>query len=106
MECILFYLIHFVNMKDYCVHVNFFGRVQGVGFRFLCLRKANSLGVKGWVRNSWETNSVEAVFFGEKKIVLELIEIMKHGAYWIRTDNVVVEEIKSSEVFTNFQVRY
>lgn len=93
-------------MKDYCVHVNFLGRVQGVGFRYLVLKKANSFGVKGWVRNSWENDLVEAVFFGEEKKIKELIEELKHPAYWVRVDNVAIEEIKSSEKFTNFQVRY
>lgn len=93
-------------MNDYCVHVNFFGRVQGVGFRYLVLKKANSLGVMGWVRNSWEHDLVETVFFGEEKKVNELIEELKHPAYWVRVDNIAIEEMKSSEKFTNFQVRY
>jgi len=93
-------------MKDYCVSVNFFGRVQGVGFRFLVLKKANSFGIKGWVKNSSETDLVEAVLFGEEKKVKELIEELKNPAYWVRVDNIIVEEIKSSEKFTNFEIRY
>ena len=93
-------------MKNYCVHINFFGRVQGVGFRFLVLKKANSFGIKGWVKNSWEHDLVEAVFFGEEKKVKDLIEELKNPAYWVRVDNVAVEEIKSTEKFINFQIRY
>jgi acylphosphatase len=93
-------------MKDYCVHLTFFGRVQGVGFRFLVLKKANSFGIKGWVKNSSDFDLVEAVFFGEEKKIKELISELKHPAYWVRVDNVVVEEIKSSEKFVNFEIRY
>jgi acylphosphatase len=93
-------------MKDYCVHLTFFGRVQGVGFRFLVLKKANSFGVKGWVKNLQEDNLVEAVFCGEEKKVKGLIEELKSPAYWVRVDNIIVEEIKQSEKFTNFEIRY
>lgn len=93
-------------MQNYCVHVNFFGRVQGgVGFRFLCLRKANSFGIKEWVKNDLDHDLVEAIFCGEKSKVLLLIEEMKHGAYWIRVDNVVIEEMNPSQDYKNFEVR-
>ena len=93
-------------MSDYCVHITFSGRVQGVGFRYLVLKKANSFEIKGWVRNSWENNLVEAVFSGEEKKVNELIKELKNPAYWVRVDNVVIEEIKLNEKFINFEIRY
>jgi len=86
--------------------VRFFGRVQGVGFRFLVLRKANKSGVFGWVKNSWENDLVEAFFQGEEKKVRELIEELKKPAYWIRVDNVVVEEQSVDEKLNIFEVKY
>ena len=45
------------------VHVNIFGKVQGVFFRMETQRAAERFGVLGWVRNKRD-GSVEAVFEG------------------------------------------
>ena len=39
------------------------GRVQGVGFRYFTMEKANELGIVGWVRNTFR-NEVEIVAEG------------------------------------------
>lgn len=40
------------------------GRVQGVGFRYFVVRRANTMGLTGWVRNLADGQSVEAVVQG------------------------------------------
>lgn len=45
------------------LHLQVFGRVQGVGYRFNCYRQACSLGLTGWVRNL-PNDSVEIVAEG------------------------------------------
>ena len=40
------------------------GRVQGVGFRYFVVRRANAMGLTGWVRNLPDGQSVEAVAQG------------------------------------------
>ena len=35
-------------------HYVFFGRVQGVGFRYRAKYVANGLRITGWVRNDWD----------------------------------------------------
>jgi acylphosphatase len=86
--------------------VNFVGRVQGIGFRFLTMRKANSMGLTGWVKNAYQRDLVEAVFQGEEKKVNELIEYLKSNPFFVRVDNVSLYEIKNSEKFSDFQVKY
>ena len=39
-------------------HIIFYGRVQGVGFRYYAVQKANQLGLTGWVKNLYD-GSVE-----------------------------------------------
>jgi acylphosphatase len=86
--------------------VTFIGRVQGVGFRFLCVRKAAALGVTGWVRNSFEEKKVEACFQGEKRDIDYLVDYFKSNPYNIRVDSVVIEEVVDSEMYGDFQLKY
>jgi len=48
------------------------GRVEGVGFRASCARRALSVGVGGWVRKRAD-GAVEAVFEGEEEKVAQLV---------------------------------
>ncbi len=51
----------------------FRGLVQGVNFRAYCRERAESLGIRGYVRNLRDGN-VEAVLEGERGLVEECIE--------------------------------
>jgi acylphosphatase len=54
------------------------GTVQGVFFRDSTRRRADSAGVKGWVRNRPD-GAVEAVFEGEPAAVEDLVEWARRG---------------------------
>lgn len=54
------------------------GHVQGVGYRDWMVRKANQLGVAGWVRNRRD-GTVEAFVQGETAIVEELLRACRLG---------------------------
>jgi len=53
------------NEKKVRAHLLISGRVQGVAFRYYTIDMAQSLGIKGWVRNCWDGN-VEIVMEGGK----------------------------------------
>ena len=54
------------------------GRVQGVFFRDTTRRRAESLGISGWVTNR-DDGAVEAVFEGEPDPVESMVEFCRGG---------------------------
>lgn len=86
--------------------VCFFGRVQGVSLRMNILLQAQKLGVTGWVMNSTSVNVVEATFQGEEKQVNKLIDFVKSNPGGARVEQVVVNELKESERFESFELKY
>ena len=64
-------------------HIIFYGRVQGVGFRYRACYIASSLGITGWVRNHWD-DRVEMEVEGEEPLIDELIIFLQNRTYvWI-----------------------
>ena len=65
------------------------GRVQGVFFRDTVRRRAEQLGVAGWVTNR-DDGSVEAVFEGDEEDVAVLVDFSGRGP-----DRAEVTEIEA-----------
>ena len=61
-------------------HIVFYGRVQGVGFRYYSVNKARQLGLTGWVRNLYD-GSVEMEVQGEEPKIDELILFLEKRQY-------------------------
>jgi len=57
-------------------HIQFFGTVQGVGFRYTCLSFAEPLSLRGWVKNLSD-GSVQAVVEGPREKIEELLSRLK-----------------------------
>ncbi len=53
-------------------HIVFYGRVQGVGFRFYAVNKARQLGLTGWVENRYD-GAVEMEVQGPESGIDELV---------------------------------
>lgn len=79
------------------------GRVQGVGFRWSTMYRAEELGLRGWVRNRWD-GSVEAWLEGPADRVQEMIEWLREGPRFSRVAGVEVSEQRPSG-FGDFRVR-
>ena len=81
----------FENNDQYTARVSITGRVQGVGYRIWAKRNAETLGLGGWVRNRPD-RSVEALFSGAAKQVLEMLSRCRQGPYGARVEDVVILE--------------
>ena len=68
------------------------GRVQGVWFRESARRRAEQLGVAGWVRNRHD-GAVEAELEGSAEDVEVLVSWFRHGPPDARVDQVEVEDL-------------
>jgi acylphosphatase len=69
------------------LHLRIEGRVQGVGFRDACVRRARVLGVDGWVRNRRD-GSVEVLARGSADAIAELDAWLHRGPSAARVDRV------------------
>lgn len=84
-------------------HINFYGHVQGVGFRYRAKYAANGIGVTGWVRNEYD-GSVEMEIQGTEEQIHQVLKMINQGTYIDiqRMDTKVIE----TEVHENgFHVR-
>jgi acylphosphatase len=81
------------------------GRVQGVGFRFFVLRKAQALGLTGYVENLY-SGEVLTVVEGDKIIIEELFKEIQvgHSYAHVAKCNIIWHEYQAE--FKNFEVRF
>jgi acylphosphatase len=85
------------------VRLRIAGRVQGVGYRIWAERTAQSLGIRGWVRNRSD-GSVELQATGDDEAVTTLIEACRQGPRAAVVTDVGVEEAED-EGFAGFSAR-
>lgn len=86
-------------------HVFISGRVQGVNFRWYTQRKAEELGLTGWVRNLHD-GRVEAVFEGREQAVKNAVNWCHTGPPWAWVDKVDVKYEQPTGDFKRFRVTW
>ena len=82
----------------------FYGRVQGVGFRYTAIRAANSLGISGWVKNERD-GSVTVEAQGSEVALARMIDTIRNGRY-IVIDRMEVSNLLLVENDKGFDVRF
>lgn len=72
-------------------HIIFYGAVQGVGFRYRAYYAAQTYGVSGWVKNSYD-GSVEMEAEGTEKAIDDMILAIEKGTF-VRIENMSVKTL-------------
>lgn len=89
-------------MTEVRKHITFYGRVQGVGFRYTAKYMAQSLGLTGWVCNESD-GSVTMEIQGRGAMIDKLLVGLNRNQFirieWIDTKECqVIEEERSFKV--------
>lgn len=78
-------------MKNTAVIIEVSGRVQGVGFRYYTLQKANELGINGYVQNRPD-GSVLIEAEAENEALIEFIHWCQKGPQWARVTDFKISD--------------
>ena len=81
------------------------GRVQGVGFRYFALHRAQELGITGWVKNTVDGN-VEVIAQGDEPTLKTYVDYLRLGPTLSRVDKITTYKSEVTTVFDNFSVKY
>jgi acylphosphatase len=87
------------------VHIVIEGLVQGVGYRWFAARRAEGLGLAGYVRNLYD-GSVEVEAQGDRSLLEELIKELNVGPRSAQVKGMKIEwkELRPGE-YTRFEIR-
>ena len=78
-------------MAEVRKRMTFYGRVQGVGFRYTAKHLARSLGLTGWVENQWDGTVLMEVQVRET-LIHKLMEGLNRNQF-ISIEWIDIEEI-------------
>ena len=88
-------------MSEVRKHIVFYGRVQGVGFRYTAKYLARSLELTGWVKNYWD-GTVTMEVQGREQLINKLLTGLNHSRFisieWMDTKEIPLEEERSFDV--------
>jgi len=84
-------------------HIDFYGWVQGVGFRWRARQAANLYDCTGWIRNNPD-GSVTMEIQGKEECIDQVIIAIERGSY-VRIENMRCKTIPLAEHDQGFRAR-
>ena len=82
--------------------IRFYGRVQGVGFRYTALHIAQGSRLVGWVENELD-GTVLCEVQGERAAIDEFLGKL-HNARYIRIDDMDIKELPTRQDERGFRI--
>lgn len=93
------------NIDNYIrTHIIVAGRVQGVAFRYYARNIANSIGVKGWIKNL-DNGDVEIMLEGKREAVNQMINWCKKGPGLAIVEDIKISLLPYVAEFNEFNIR-
>ncbi len=85
-------------MSEVRKHIVFYGRVQGVGFRYTAKYLALSMELTGWVRNEWD-GTVTMEIQGRETLINKLLMGLNNSHFisieWMDAKELPLKEEKT-----------
>ncbi len=81
------------------------GVVQGVGYRYHISRRANDMGVTGWVKNRAD-GSVEIEAVGDRSALEEFLNYARIGPAGAHVEDVSVKWHEDEPGYSSFDIRF
>ncbi|EFI35078.1 acylphosphatase [Desulfonatronospira thiodismutans ASO3-1] len=86
------------------MHCILSGKVQGVFFRSWTQEQAQSLGVKGWVRNLHD-GRVEVLAQGDENALAEFKKRLIQGSSMSEVKDIKCEDMEYDKTYSKFEIR-
>ena len=81
------------------------GRVQGVNFRHFVKEAADSLRVRGWVRNEPDGSVLAVLQSPETRLLEMVIEQLHEGPPAAQVEQVYLEQLADEPCWESFEIR-
>jgi len=86
-------------------HLLISGLVQGVGYRWFVMRKANEYDLKGYVRNLY-TDDVEVEVEGNKGLIQEFIKELRIGPGSAQVTDIKIQWENYQSKYKKFDLKF
>jgi len=86
-------------------HLIISGLVQGVGYRWFVMRKAEEYNLKGYVRNLYN-GDVEVEVEGYKPMIVDFVKELKVGPRAAHVTEVKIRWGKYENRYKDFQIKF
>jgi acylphosphatase len=87
------------------VHLVISGLVQGVGYRWFVMRKAEEYNLKGYVRNLYN-GDVEVEVEGYRPMIIDFIKELRIGPRAVHVTDIKIEWREYENQYKNFEIKF